>query len=108
MTAAMTRATATVPAAGQPTLRVTQSRVLRSEWTSFRSLRSTVWTMLAAVVLSIGIGALFSAVSASQYHTFSPADRASFNPISTSVSGMMFAQLAIGVLGGRTGALLLQ
>ena len=33
----------------------------------------------------IGIGALFSAVTASQYHTFSAADRASFNPVSTSL-----------------------
>jgi len=48
---------------------VTQCRVLRSEVTKFRSLRSTMWTLLAAVVLMIGLGALFSAVAASQYHT---------------------------------------
>jgi ABC-2 type transport system permease protein len=95
----MTPATTTAPVARHQTLRVTQPRVLLSEWTKFRSLRSTVWTLLTAVVLSIGIGALFSAVSASQYHTFSPADRASFSPISTSLNGMLFAQLAIGVLG---------
>ena len=52
-----------------PALRVTQCRVLRSEVTKFRSLRSTMWTLLAAVVLMIGLGALFSAVAASQYHT---------------------------------------
>jgi ABC-2 type transport system permease protein len=95
----MTHATTTAPVARHQTLRVTQPRVLLSEWTKFRSLRSTVWTLLTAVVLSIGIGALFSAVSASQYHTFSPADKASFDPISTSLNGMLFAQLAIGVLG---------
>lgn len=95
----MTHATTTAPVARHPTLRVTQPRVLLSEWTKFRSLRSTVWTLLTAVVLSIGIGALFSAVSASQYHTFSAADKASFNPVSTSLNGMLFAQLAIGVLG---------
>ncbi len=95
----MTQAATTAPAAGQQTLRVTQPRVLLSEWTKFRSLRSTVYTLLTAVVLSIGIGALFSAVSASQYHTFSLADKASFSPISTSLNGMLFAQLAIGVLG---------
>jgi ABC-2 type transport system permease protein len=95
----MTHAPTTAPVAGHQRLRVTQPRVLLSEWTKFRSLRSTVWTLLTAVVLSIGIGALFSAVSASQYPTFSPADRASFSPISTSLSGMLFAQLAIGVLG---------
>ncbi len=95
----MTHTPMTAPVAGQSPLRVTQRRVLLSEWTKFRSLRSTVWTLLAAVVLSIGIGALFSAVSASQYHTFSPADKASFDPVSTSLNGMVFAQLAIGVLG---------
>jgi len=95
----MTHATTTAPVARHQTLRVTQRRVLLSEWTKFRSLRSTVWTLLTAVVLSIGIGALFSAVSASQYHTFSPADKASFDPVSTSLNGMLFAQLAIGVLG---------
>jgi ABC-2 type transport system permease protein len=91
--------TMTQAPASPPTLRVTQPRVLLSEWTKFRSLRSTVWTLLTAVVLTIGIGALFSAVSASQYHGFSPADKASFSPISTSLNGMLFAQLAIGVLG---------
>jgi ABC-type transport system involved in multi-copper enzyme maturation permease subunit len=99
MTTALTPAATTAPAAGQQTLRVTQLRVLLSEWIKFRSLRSTVYTLLIALVLSIGIGALFSAVTASQYHTFGAADRASFNPISTSLNGMMFAQLAIGVLG---------
>ncbi|MDQ2811245.1 MAG: ABC transporter permease [Actinomycetota bacterium] len=99
MSTSLTSAPTAVPATGQQALRVTQARVVRSEWIKFRSLRSTVWTLLTAVVLSIGIGALFSAVSASQYHTFSAADRATFNPISTSLNGMLFAQLAIGVLG---------
>jgi ABC-2 type transport system permease protein len=82
-----------------PTIKVTQARVLRSEWTKFRSLRSTVWTLLVAVALMIGIGALFSAVTANQWDTASLADRASFNPITTSLNGILFAQLAIGVLG---------
>ena len=95
----MTYAAPTAPAAGQQTLRVTQPRVLLSEWTKFRSLRSTMWTLLTAVVLTIGIGALFSAVTANQYHTFSAADKASFSPITTSLNGILFSQLAIGVLG---------
>ena len=82
-----------------PALKVTQARVLVSEFTKFRTLRSTLWTLLVAVVLEIGISALFSAVTASQYHTFSPADRASFNPVSVSLGGMMFAVVAFGVLG---------
>ena len=83
-------------------LKVTQGRVLLSEFTKFRSLRSTLYTLLTAVVLMIGIGALFSAVTASQYHTFSAADRATFSPVSTSLQGAVFAVVAFGVLGVLT------
>src|SRR5215475_6946518 len=82
-----------------PALRVTPGRVLRSEFTKFRSLRSTMYTLLAALVLMIGLGALFSAVTASQYHAYNAADRASFNPVTTSLSGVIFAVVAFGVLG---------
>jgi ABC-2 type transport system permease protein len=93
--------TPAAPAATTPVgpLKVTQARVVRSEWMKFRSLRSTLYTLLAAVVLTIGIGALFSAVTASQYHTFSAADKAAFSPISTSLTGISFAVVAFGVLG---------
>ena len=52
---AVTAPAATTPAR-VPTLKVTQGRVLLSEFTKFRSLRSTMWTLLAAVVLMIGLG----------------------------------------------------
>src|SRR5882757_1085056 len=97
MSAVLTPAAPT--AARAPALKVTQARVLLSEFTKFRSLRSTMYTLLAAVVLMIGIGALFSAVTASQYNTFSAADRASFNPVTTSLNGVIFAVVAFGVLG---------
>jgi ABC-2 type transport system permease protein len=80
-------------------VKVTQLRVLASEWTKFRSLRSTVWTLLVGVTLMVGIGALIAAVSASQYHNFSASDRASFSAIGISFAGVSFAQLALGVLG---------
>ena len=98
----MTAVLASEPASARqaaPALKVTQARVLLSEFTKFRTVRSTVWTLLVAVVLMIGLSALFAAVTASQYHTFGPADRASFNPVSTSLGGMMFAVVAFGVLG---------
>ena len=91
--------TAPVTAAPAGPLKVTQARVVRSEWMKFRSLRSTVYTLLAAVALTIGIGALFSAVTASQYHTFSALDKAAFSPVSTSLEGISFAVVAFGVLG---------
>jgi len=95
---AVTAPAATTPAR-VPTLKVTQGRVLLSEFTKFRSLRSTMWTLLAAVMLMIGLGALFSGVTASQYHTFTWAERAAFNPVTTSLNGVIFAVVAFGVLG---------
>jgi ABC-2 type transport system permease protein len=99
MSAVLTPAATTPAPARVPALRVTQGRVLRSELTKFRSLRSTMWTLLAAVVLMIGLGALFSGVTASQYHTFNWAERAAFNPVTTSLNGVIFAVVAFGVLG---------
>jgi ABC-2 type transport system permease protein len=42
------------PAAAGP---VTQVRVIRSEWTKLRALRSTWYCALIAVVLIVGVGA---------------------------------------------------
>ena len=98
MNAVLTSATSTAATPVAP-LKVTQGRVVRSEWVKFRSLRSTAYTLLVAVVLMVGIGALFSAVTASQYHTFNLADKATFSPISTSLTGISFAVIAFGVLG---------
>ena len=93
--------TPTIPApAGEaPRLKVTQGRVLRSEFTKFRSLRSTMWTLLTAVVVMIGIGAIFSAVNAGQHHRFTGPNGAGFDPVTTSLNGVIFAVVAFGVLG---------
>lgn len=90
LTAEPTRATTT-----DTLLRVTHLRVALSEWTKFRSLRSTVYALLLAGVLMIGLGALLSGVAASQPHGFDPGNTA----VSTSLTGTFFAQLSIGVLG---------
>jgi len=58
-----------------------------------------MWTLLAAVVLMTGLGVLFPAVTASQYHTFSWAEKAAFDPVTTSLNGVIFAVVAFGVLG---------
>ena len=99
MSAVLTPAATTPPLAQTPALRVTQRRVLLSEFTKFRSLRSTMWTLLAAVMLMIGLGALFSSLAASQYHTYNWAEKAAFNPVTASLTGVIFAVVAFGVLG---------
>ena len=95
MTATLAAEPARVGTRHDTLLRVTHLRVVRSEWTKFRSLRSTVYTLLLAGVLMIGLGALLSGVAASQPHGFDPGTTA----ISTSLTGTFFAQLSIGVLG---------
>ena len=95
MTTVLTPTTTPSTGNGSTRLRVTQVRVLLSEWTKFRSLRSTVSTLLIAVVVMIGLGAMFAAITASQATGFEPGATA----ISTSLTGTFFAQLAIGVLG---------
>jgi ABC-type transport system involved in multi-copper enzyme maturation permease subunit len=95
MTTMLTPAPATGTNSPAKDLRVTQWRVLNSEWTKLRSLRSTVFTLLTAFALMIGLGAMFAAISAGAAAGFDPGTTA----ISTSLTGTFFAQLAIGVLG---------
>ncbi|MGC2190908.1 MAG: ABC transporter permease [Candidatus Dormiibacterota bacterium] len=73
--------------------------LLRSEWTKLRSVPSTYWTLLTAVVATVGLGALICAIYVSRYGKPSPFHRTIFNPTSYSLSGVMLAQLAIVVLG---------
>ncbi|HWF72238.1 MAG TPA: hypothetical protein VG186_02770 [Solirubrobacteraceae bacterium] len=79
--------------------RVTQLGAFRSEWTKLYSLRSTRYALLATAILTIGLGILASALTVSRWSTMSVADKASFNPLNTSLLGVQFGVLAIGVLG---------
>jgi ABC-2 type transport system permease protein len=73
--------------------------VLRSEWTKFRSVRSTFWALTVTVVLGIALGAVISAAAAHSYAKFSVSQKLSWDPTGVSGAGMAFAQLAIAVLG---------
>jgi ABC-2 type transport system permease protein len=72
--------------------------VVRSEWTKARTVPSTMWTLLVAAVLGIGLGALISSLAASHYAR-NPGSHANWDPTSISNAGLSIAQLAIGVLG---------
>jgi len=83
------------PAATAGHLRVTQRRVIRSEWIKFWSLRSTTITLAAAMLIFIGIGLLAASMFASgELDGDGPS-----NPIELSLAGMDFAQLVLGTLG---------
>ena len=75
------------------------SGVLGSEWTKLTTVRSTVWTLLATAVVGIGLGAIVTSAQASRWATRSLAARVVFDPTRSSLAGLLFAQLAIGVLG---------
>ena len=66
--------------------------LLRSEWAKLRTVRSTYWSLAAAFAAMVGLGAIISATQTGS-HT------GSFDPVSISLSGVLLAQLAIGVLG---------
>ncbi|MDA8292690.1 MAG: ABC transporter permease subunit [Actinomycetota bacterium] len=70
--------------------------LVRSEWLKLRTVRSTTWSLVLLVVLSVGIGALGTAETRAHW-TASTA--VGFDPTQTSLIGVFFAQLVIGVLG---------
>jgi hypothetical protein len=81
------------------TVRVTQARVAVSEWTKLRSLRSTRWSLLAAILLTIGFPLLFAAVTSSHWGSMSPHERADRHPLDIALAGVNVSQLAVAVLG---------
>jgi len=79
--------------------KVTQARVLLSEWTKIRSLRSTVFSLLAAIVFIVGLSVLVPSVTVAHWPPHDLREATAFDPTTRSLSGIFLAQLAIGVLG---------
>jgi ABC-2 type transport system permease protein len=69
--------------------------VVHAELTKFRSVSSTAWSLLSAVVLIVGFGILYATLRV----TRPPAEPASFDAVAVSLAGVQLAQLAVGVLG---------
>jgi ABC-2 type transport system permease protein len=72
---------------------------LRSEFTKIRSTRSTYWTLLALVVVTVGIGAIVCAGAASNPQQ---AGGPGFDATRHSLAGLYLGQLVIAVLGALT------
>ena len=79
--------------------RVTQWRVILSEWSKFRSLRSTSYTLLTTVALTVGLALAAAVAVLTQWGTTTAADKATFEPLQVSVVGAAVGVLVIGVLG---------
>lgn len=87
------------PAKSLPPGRYGISGLLRSEWTKLRSVRSTMWTLGVTVVLGIGVSVLATAETRAHWFDTPPGSHQGFDPISTSLIGVIVGQFAIGVLG---------
>ena len=72
---------------------------ISSEWTKLRSVRSTVYSLLVTIAITIGFGALLSWAFVSRYDSLGVQDRISFDGTAHSLRGLFLSQLAIGVLG---------
>lgn len=81
-------------------VRLTFPRVVRSEWIKFRTLRSTIWTLAATVVLMVGISALFAwGVTSSAGQGGNPEEFGGLTGANVVTGGYYFGQLTLAVLG---------
>ncbi len=90
------------PVSPPPARRAGFGHLLLSEWTKIRSVRSTLWSLILLVVLTLGITVLITAITSAQWNKIGAASRAQIrlDPTSGILSaGLQFGQLTIIVLG---------
>ena len=73
--------------------------VTRSEWTKLRSVPSSLWTLFATFVVTVGFGALFCWAYVNEYDKLTIIEHLTFNPTARSLGGLFLSQLSIGVVG---------
>jgi ABC-2 type transport system permease protein len=78
-----------------PSLAVRALDLLASEWTKFRSVRSTYWSLLVAVVTPIGASALVAFAFAHQPASAGPPP----DPLLPEVLSLEYAVIAVSVMG---------
>src|SRR5262252_6256044 len=101
--------TDTTVAAPEPATEVAERRpsphgavlpaVVHTEWTKLRSVRSTVWSLVATIGITVGLGMLFCFAYTRRFDRLGLRERLTFDPTAQSLRGLFLAQLAIGVLG---------
>jgi ABC-2 type transport system permease protein len=78
---------------------VTLPRVIRSEWTKLRTLRSTAWALLVTLALVVGVGIMVCVFRVANWPPRDPGGAVGFDPAAASLSGIYLAEIGIGVLG---------
>ena len=70
--------------------------ILRSEYCKLRSVRSTLWALLSAVVFNVVVAALLAVFVSGR---LSAREQSSIDSVRLSLGGLHLSQVAIGVLG---------
>jgi len=103
VTSAVPATPALRPTSPQASRLADAGHLLQSEWTKIRTVRSTVWSLLALIVVSVGFTALFAALTAANWNGPQAAPRDATilaDPVSSVLgTGIGLGQLAICVLG---------
>ena len=73
--------------------------LVRSEFTKVRTVRSTYLTLIALVVVTVGLSCLLSWATAANWAKESASSRASFDPTATSLTGFILGQVFIAAFG---------
>lgn len=73
--------------------------LVAAEWIKFRSVRSTYWVALCAVVPALLVGILIAQSVSSNWARLSAQPGFHFDALATSFDGFEFSQLIVGVLG---------
>jgi ABC-type transport system involved in multi-copper enzyme maturation permease subunit len=77
-------------------------RLLTAEWTKLRTVRSTVWSFVALIVVVIGFTALFTFLTVQQWSKMDPDNQAQLklDPVGQILGpGLYFGQVSVCVLG---------
>jgi len=86
-----------------PSLATRASDLVASEWTKFRSVRSTFWALLVAVVTPVAVSAIVALAFASANQHGAPktgaAKAAPADPLLPAVISLEYAVIAVAVLG---------
>jgi ABC-2 type transport system permease protein len=77
----------------------TLASTVRSEWIKFRTVRSSILGVAITLLLTIGLGVLVTSLVRAHWSTMSVANKLTFDPVGTSLVGVIFAQFAMGVIG---------
>ncbi|MDJ1135249.1 ABC transporter permease subunit [Streptomyces iconiensis] len=68
---------------------------LAAEWTKIRTLPSTLWTLLTAFVLTVGIAAVYGIVLRDAYGDMDAKGRSTWDPVYSGLNGLTFGELGM-------------